>query len=97
MRFGLIYLGIIGVLIFLFTRLPAAFLPDEDRGVFLTQMQLPVGSTLQQSVDTMDKIENYYLNQEDAVQSVFSVVGFSFSGRSQANGIAFVRERLERA
>ncbi|WP_287817398.1 efflux RND transporter permease subunit, partial [Idiomarina sp.] len=90
-RFGLLYLGIIGVLAYLFTQLPSSFLPDEDRGVFLTQMQLPVGSTIEQSVNTMDKIEDYYLNQEDAVQSVFSVVGFSFSGRSQANGIAFVR------
>lgn len=90
-RFGVLYLGIIGILVFLFMKLPAAFLPDEDRGVFLTQMQLPVGSTIEQSVNTMDKIEDYYLDQEDAVQSVFSVVGFSFSGRSQANGIAFVR------
>ncbi|MDV6326785.1 efflux RND transporter permease subunit [Idiomarina sp. PL1-037] len=90
-RFGVLYLGIIGILVFLFMKLPSAFLPEEDRGVFLTQMQLPVGSTLEQSVNTMDKIENYYLDQEDAVQSVFSVVGFSFSGRSQANGIAFVR------
>ncbi|MGM0905327.1 MAG: efflux RND transporter permease subunit [Pseudomonadota bacterium] len=90
-RFGLLYLGILGVLAYLFTQLPSSFLPDEDRGVFLTQMQLPVGSTIEQSVNTMDKIEDYYLNQEDAVQSVFSVVGFSFSGRSQANGIAFVR------
>lgn len=90
-RFGLLYLGIIGLLGYLFTQLPTGFLPNEDRGVFLTQMQLPVGSTLEQSVETMNKIENYYLNEEEAVQSVFSVVGFSFSGRSQANGIAFVR------
>jgi len=90
-RFGLLYLGIIAVLAFLFTRLPSAFLPEEDRGVFLTQMNLPVGSTLEQSNQVMNKIENYYLEQEDAVKSVFSVVGFSFSGRSQANGIAFVR------
>ena len=46
---------------------------------------------MEQSVAVMDRIENYYLNEEDAVQSVFSVVGFSFSGRSQNNGIAFVR------
>lgn len=90
-RVGILYLGLVAVLAFLFTRLPSAFLPDEDRGVFLTQMQLPVGSTMEQSVAVMDRIENYYLNEEEAVQSVFSVVGFSFSGRSQNNGIAFVR------
>ena len=30
LRFGLLYLGIIAVLAYLFTRLPAAFLPEED-------------------------------------------------------------------
>ena len=53
-------------------------------------MNLPVGSTIEQSNAVMDKIENYYLQQEDAAQSVFGG-WFSFSGRSQANGIAFVR------
>ncbi|NWO02723.1 MAG: efflux RND transporter permease subunit [Idiomarinaceae bacterium] len=89
-RFGLLYLGIIGVLGFLFVQLPAGFIPEEDQGVFLTQIQLPVGSTLEQTTETMDKVEDYYLNQEDAVKSIFSVVGFSFSGRTQANGMAFV-------
>ncbi|EKE84720.1 efflux RND transporter permease subunit [Idiomarina xiamenensis] len=90
-RFSLIYVGLFLILGFLFARLPSSFLPDEDRGVFLTQMQLPVGSTQEQSVATMEKIENYYLNEEKAVRSVFSVVGFSFAGRSQNAGIAFVR------
>lgn len=89
-RFGLIYGGLIVILGVLFVRLPSSFLPDEDRGVFLTQMQLPVGSTMEQSLQTMDKIEQYYMSQ-DPVEGVFSVVGFSFAGRSQNAGIAFVR------
>ena len=39
----------------------------------------------------MDQIEQHYLNNEkDTVRSVFSVIGFSFSGRGQNNGIVFV-------
>lgn len=39
----------------------------------------------------MDNIEKHYLDNEATnVRSVFSVIGFSFSGRGQNNGIAFV-------
>lgn len=90
-RFVLIYLGLIVVLGFLFTRMPSSFIPNEDRGVFLTQMQLPAGSTQEQSRETMAKIEDYYLEQAQGIRSVFSVVGFSFSGQGQNSGLAFVR------
>src|SRR5690606_4697053 len=76
---------------FLFTRLPGSFLPDEDQGIMFTQMTLPVGATKERSIAIMDQIEDHYLNNEpDTVRSIFSVIGFSFSGRGQNNGIAFV-------
>lgn len=90
-RFVVIYLGLIVVLGFLFTRMPSSFIPNEDRGVFLTQMQLPSGATQEQSRETMAKIEDYYLDQAEGIRSVFSVVGFSFSGQGQNSGLAFVR------
>ncbi|MDX1525020.1 MAG: efflux RND transporter permease subunit [Pseudidiomarina maritima] len=90
-RFVLVYLGLVVVLGFLFARMPSSFIPNEDRGVFLTQMQLPAGSTLEQSRQTMAKIEDYYLEQAEGIQSVFSVVGFSFSGQGQNSGLAFIR------
>jgi multidrug efflux pump len=79
------------VLGFLFTRLPTSFLPDEDQGIMFTQMSLPVGATKERSIGVMNQIEKHYLdNEKDTVRSVFSVIGFSFSGRGQNNGIAFV-------
>lgn len=90
-RFVVVYLGLIVVLGFLFVRMPSSFIPNEDRGVFLTQMQLPSGATQAQSRQTMAKIEDYYLDQAAGVRSVFSVVGFSFSGQGQNSGLAFVR------
>lgn len=90
-RFVVIYLGLIVVLGFLFTRMPSSFIPNEDRGVFLTQMQLPSGATQEQSRETMAKIEDYYLDQAQGIRSVFTVVGFSFSGQGQNSGLAFVR------
>lgn len=90
-RFVVIYLGLIVVVGLLFARMPSSFIPDEDRGVFLTQMQLPSGATQEQTQQTMTKVENYFLDQADGVQSVFSIVGFSFSGQGQNSGMAFVR------
>lgn len=90
-RYMMIYVAIVVVLGFLFTRLPSSFLPDEDQGIMFTQMTLPVGATKERSVVVMDQIEKHYLeNEKDNVRSVFSVIGFSFSGRGQNNGIAFV-------
>jgi multidrug efflux pump len=90
-RYMVIYVAIVIVLGFLFTRLPGSFLPDEDQGIMFTQMTLPVGATKERSIKVMDKIEQHYLQDEkDNVRSVFSVIGFSFSGRGQNNGIAFV-------
>jgi len=90
-RYMLIYIGIVVLLGLLFVRLPTSFLPDEDQGIMFTQMTLPVGATKERSMGVMDQIEQHYLNNEkDTVRSVFSVIGFSFSGRGQNNGLAFV-------
>ncbi|MCP8899329.1 efflux RND transporter permease subunit [Gilvimarinus xylanilyticus] len=93
-RFMVVYLAIVVVLGLLFGRLPGSFLPDEDQGIMFTQMTLPVNATKERSIDVMNRVEDYYLHQEEAVvESVFSVIGFSFSGRGQNNGIAFVKLR----
>lgn len=90
-RYMLIYGAIVIALGVLFMRLPSSFLPDEDQGIMFTQMTLPVGATKERSMVVMDQVEKYYLeNESDNVRSVFSVIGFSFSGRGQNNGIAFV-------
>ncbi len=92
LRYLLIYGAVIGLLAFLFVRMPSSFLPDEDQGVMFTMIQLPAGATQERTLETIKQVENYYLTQEkDAVASVFSVAGFSFSGSGQNAGIAFVR------
>ena len=91
-RYMLIYLVLLGGLAFLFSRMPTSFLPDEDQGIMFTQMTLPQGASQQRSAEVMNSVEQYYLeNEADNVESVFSVIGFSFSGRGQNSGIAFVR------
>ncbi|GAB6191104.1 efflux RND transporter permease subunit [Desulfocastanea catecholica] len=91
-RFGLIYLLLIGGMVFLFTRLPTSFLPNEDQGVFLTMVQLPTGATQQRTQDVLDKVRNYYLTEEsDKIASAFTVAGFSFAGTGQNMGLIFAQ------
>ncbi|MBA0159941.1 multidrug efflux RND transporter permease AcrD [Pectobacterium versatile] len=91
-RWLLLYMGIIGIMAFLFFRLPTSFLPQEDRGVFTTQVQLQPGSTQQQTLQVVNKIEQYYLTQEkDTVTSVFSTIGSGPGGNGQNVARLFVR------
>ena len=91
-RWLVLYLGIIGVMAFLFIKLPTSFLPLEDRGVFLTQVQLPPGATLEQTSNVVAKVENYYMTAEkDNVLSVFSTIGAGPGGNGQNVARLFVR------
>jgi multidrug efflux pump len=93
-RYLIIYGALLAVTAFMFTRLPTSFLPNEDQGVFFTQVQLPPGATQEQTLEVLGKMEDYFLNEEGAnVKSLFTVAGFSFSGTGQNSGIGFVRLR----
>jgi multidrug efflux pump len=88
-RYLLLFLGIVGVLVFLYWRLPSAFLPAEDQGYFITMIQLPVGATQQRTVAVLKQLEQYYFKQPE-VEDVIDVAGFSFSGQAQNSALAFV-------
>ncbi|MCQ8783713.1 efflux RND transporter permease subunit [Mangrovibrevibacter kandeliae] len=86
------YAAVIAGAAWLFVSLPSSFFPDEDQGVLLTQIQLPVGSTAQRTTEVVKQVESYYRKTEAAnVDSVFAAVGFGFSGSGQNNAIVFVR------
>ncbi|KVW94250.1 efflux RND transporter permease subunit [Thiobacillus denitrificans] len=91
LRFLAIFLAIVAVLGLLFVRMPTSFLPEEDQGVMLNQVMLPAGATQERTVEVLKKVERHYLeNEKDTVRAVFTVAGFSFGGRGQNMGIAFV-------
>ncbi|WP_024600518.1 efflux RND transporter permease subunit [Pseudoalteromonas sp. TAE56] len=90
-RYLLIYAVIVGGMVYVFSHLPTAFLPDEDQGILFNQVSLPAGSTTQQTLEVVKKMENHYLNeQSEAVNGIFTVTGFSFAGSGQNAAIGFV-------
>ncbi len=91
-RYTVIYIFIVIGAGYLFFRLPSSYLPDEDQGILFTQIILPPGSTQEQTLNVIKKIQNHFLNdQKDAVESFFGIAGFSFAGRGQNAGLAFIK------
>ncbi len=88
-RFLIVYAAIAGVAAFIYTRLPTSFLPAEDQGNMLVNVQLPPGATVERTSAVMTQVENWVLKQPE-VQSMVSVLGFSFSGQGQNAALAFV-------
>jgi len=87
----LAYVLIVVGMVFLFTRIPTSFLPEEDQGVLFAQVQTPAGTTAERTQDVIDRMREYLLKEESgAVSSVFTVNGFNFAGRGQSSGLAFI-------
>ena len=88
-RYLIIYAAIVGAVVVVYQRLPSSFLPQEDQGNILVNVQLPPGATQERMLDVMQQVEGFILKQPE-VQSMVSVLGFSFSGQGQNAGLAFV-------
>ena len=87
-----VYIAIIAIMAVIFLRIPGSFLPEEDQGIMFTLVQLPAGSTLNETQDVLDKVNGYFVDQEpDNVASAFTIAGFSFVGQGQNVGLAFVK------
>ncbi len=90
-RFIMVYLVIVGGLVYMFKGLPTAFLPDEDQGTMMMMISAPPGATMERTLESIKKVEDYFLNQEaENVNSLFTVTGFSFAGNGQNVGLGFV-------
>lgn len=91
-RFMAIFVALVVVMGLLFVRLPSSFLPAEDQGILFSMVQAPVGATQERTMETIEKLEQHFLqNEKEVVESVFSVQGFSFGGTGQNNGMAFIK------
>jgi multidrug efflux pump len=88
-RYLIIYGVIAGVAALIYTRLPTSFLPAEDQGNMLVNVQLPPGATVERTRAVMEQVEAWVLKQPE-VESMVGVLGFSFSGQGQNAALAFV-------
>ncbi len=93
-RFMLAFGVSLVVMLFLFIRLPSGFLPAEDQGILMVQVQLDSGASFERTQEVLDKVDHYFRVEEAAaVAGVMTVNGVSFAGNSQNAGLAFITLR----
>ncbi|MGN6529460.1 MAG: efflux RND transporter permease subunit [Burkholderiaceae bacterium] len=83
------YLAVLAAVGLFFWKLPTSFLPGEDQGYLIVNVQLPPGATRNRALEVVKQIEGYVLKQPE-VQSMVGVLGFSFAGSGQNAALAFV-------
>lgn len=90
-RFFMVYVVMVGGLIYIFSTLPTSFLPDEDQGIMILMVNAPAGATAERTLESVKQVEDYFLEAEaDNIEHLFTVTGFSFAGSAQNTAIGFV-------
>ncbi|OFW11616.1 MAG: RND transporter [Acidobacteria bacterium RIFCSPLOWO2_02_FULL_67_36] len=85
-----LFFVILGATWWVYRSVPQAFVPEEDQGYFIVQVQAPAGASLAYTSAAAEQAEQILMKDPD-VLALFSVMGFSFSGAAPNQGIMFVR------
>ncbi|MBS0469073.1 MAG: efflux RND transporter permease subunit [Proteobacteria bacterium] len=88
-RMMVIYALLVGAVAIVYTRLPTSFLPNEDQGFVLANIQLPAGASQERTEAALSTVQEF-MSQQPEVRDVVTVAGFSFSGQGQNTGISFI-------
>jgi len=88
-RFMLIFVALLGIVAWLYVRLPSSFLPNEDQGYIIANVQLPPGASRNRAEAVLAEVDAYFRAQPGVARTI-AVAGFSFSGNGQNAGLVFV-------
>ncbi|QIH08286.1 MULTISPECIES: efflux RND transporter permease subunit [unclassified Pseudomonas] len=90
-RYLLAFVLITGGTGFLFTQIPKAFLPNEDQGLMMAEVRMPLNATAERTEAVLQEVKDYLVNEEgERVEHVMTVNGFNFAGRGQNSGLVLV-------
>ncbi len=88
-RFMVVYVLLVGGLAYLFLSLPSSFLPNEDQGFLIVDMQAPAEASANRTESVTDEVDAIFA-AEPAVSDRTLISGFSFSGFGDNAGLAFI-------
>ena len=74
---------------FLLARLPGSFVPAEDQGDIMANVELPPGASLQRTEGVLQEFYRLMI-KNPAVHDVFQVAGSGFAGNAESAGRAFI-------
>ena len=85
---AVVFVGLLGLTYYVYNQVPRAFVPEEDAGYFISIIQAPPGASLEYTGNVAAEAEKILLAVPE-VESVFSVLGFSFAGSASNQGLIF--------
>jgi len=83
------YIAVIAAVGWLYIKLPTSFLPNEDQGYLIVNVQLPPGATTNRTEAAVKAVEDF-MHKQPEVADTIGVIGFSFSGQGQNAALVFV-------
>jgi len=89
LRMMVVFALLVGVLGWMYLRLPTSFLPEEDQGYVIANIELPSGASSNRTVEIIEQVEKYFMALPQ-VANIIAVQGFSFNGNGLNAAIAFV-------
>jgi HAE1 family hydrophobic/amphiphilic exporter-1 len=75
-RVMILFVGMVVVMAFLFLRLPGGFVPQEDQGAFMIDIQLPQGASMERTERVLTEVEEI-VAATPGVADFISVAGYS--------------------
>jgi hydrophobic/amphiphilic exporter-1 (mainly G- bacteria), HAE1 family len=90
LRYLMLFLFFVGLTatVYMYKHVPTAFVPQEDQGYFIIQVQAPQGASLSYTGRLVDQAQAVLRNYPD-IQGSFAITGFSFAGSAPNYGIIF--------
>jgi hydrophobic/amphiphilic exporter-1 (mainly G- bacteria), HAE1 family len=85
---AVVFVGLLGLTYYVYGQVPRAFVPEEDAGYFISIIQAPPGASLEYTGKVAEEAEKILMAVPE-VESVFSVLGFSFAGSAPNQGLIF--------
>ncbi len=91
-RAGALLAALTAALLLLFKLVPGGFVPEEDQGYILANIQLPDGASLQRTDEIMRKVEQI-IAEIDAVENATAVGGYGMltSTQQSNSGAVFIQ------
>ncbi len=86
--------GLFGGLYWLFITIPQSFIPNEDKGFFMVDVQLPSGASLNRTEAVMDRVTEV-LGQDEAIENVLSVNGYSILNTALQSNAGMIIAKLK--
>ena len=87
-RMMIIYAFLLSALAYGYTRIPSAFVPQEDQGSIMTSFSLPADATEERTRSIVSIYDRHVASRPDVVNNL-SILGFGFSGSGPNAAMSF--------